>query len=684
MQKRFLPSFDNIDLSLCDSLAAETGLDKYVARILTGRHLADLRTIHTYISPCIHDLEDPHLLPSIDSACELIQSCIASGRKICIYGDYDVDGICATAILYKQIKRMGGTVFPFIPSRLKDGYGMNLSTVSEICDRGTSLIVTVDNGINSVQEVEYCKGRGVDVIITDHHIPGEHVPDAAAVVAACLPGSAYPNPFLCGAGVAFKVATVLNRDTVDEEFLALAAVATISDIVPMNAENHAIAKLGLRCIHKNKGLSYMIRQSGFESTDEKTVSFYISPRLNAAGRMSTPDQAFKLIISEDSVQIQSLFDDLNRLNSERKAEEEKIISDLKAEGDIYDRNAVVAYSPKWHLGVLGIASNRVSSAIHKPAILFTNFNDELIVGSGRSSGEIDLFDSLIKFSGMFERFGGHSKASGITMKKENFDSFRILYDEYIGCKYHAEMQTYTVKYDLKIPVSDVSLNLAQQILSLRPFGPEFEEPRFLISGCEAMNFRQIGKNDRFFSAEILQGDQNIRLVSFSPNNSPEMFEAYGSLDLICRIRLNTFYQRGNVELLLEDFKAHRNDRDTRDSFSLMQLHDAILDEFMYNDLCIYSDIYDIFKRCDLRATDRSLFTQERMRKNYMLLKSLTVTRNTIDFLKLSPELLVDLCVFWELGFFERVQKEHCFRISPEITNRILNDSVIYSIITETD
>ncbi len=399
-----------------------------LATILVNKKLVDKDDIELFLNPTRNDFYDPFLINDMDIATERIIKAIKNQEKAIIYGDYDVDGITSITVLKSFLKDAGLEVGYYIPNRLEEGYGLNKNAIDKIYNENYELMITVDCGISANEEIEYANSLGLEVIVTDHHEPGDVIPNALAVIDNKRKDSRYPFRELAGVGVAFKVAQALGqklgmREEAYLKYLDIVCVGTISDIVPLISENRVIAKLGLKLIKqtKNLGLRSIINSSGYNQINSTTISFGVAPRINACGRMGKAEEALNLLLSQDIYQVNELTKKLNDHNRERQEIEKSIFNDAikKIEKEQLSNNrTIVLGGENWHHGVIGIVSSKITEMYFKPSILLSFEEDGIGKGSGRSIPGFDLHEALMKCEDTIERFGGHSMAIGITMKKD--------------------------------------------------------------------------------------------------------------------------------------------------------------------------------------------------------------------------------------------------------------------------
>ena len=422
-------------------LKEKFNLSNLVAKILSNRNILGREMqeddIKKFLSPTRDDFYDPFLLPDMEQAVDRIEQAINNNEKILIYGDYDADGITSTTILIKFFKELGIEVDKYIPNRLKEGYGINNKALEEIKNRGIDLIITVDTGITANDQIKYANELGLDVIITDHHEPSDEIPKAVAVIDAKRKNNQYPFNQLAGCGIAFKLtqAISIKRKLDPSKYLKnldIVSIGTISDLVPLVDENRVIVKLGLMLVKqtKNIGLRKLLLKSQLKEVDSTSISFGITPRINAAGRLGNQYDALNLFITEDVKEAERLSEVLNSYNIERQKIGNKIyeeaISQLKDE----EKNCIILGKEDWHHGVIGIVSSKITEKFNKPSILLC-FEDNIAKGSGRSVPGFDLYKAISSTKEYLLGFGGHTMACGLSLAVENFEKFKKEITKYI-------------------------------------------------------------------------------------------------------------------------------------------------------------------------------------------------------------------------------------------------------------
>lgn len=507
------------------ALAARCGLQMPAARVLWSRGFQTPHAVEHFLHPKLNDLADPFLLTGMELAVARIRAAAAKSEKILLYGDYDVDGISSIVILRKMLALLGCEAQFHVPDRLRDGYGMQGEVVEQAAREGVTLIISVDTGIRAIEAVKTACARGVDVIITDHHLPEEELPPAHAILNPNQPGCLYPNKNLCGAGVTFKlIQALMERENwppdkivrFTDSFLVMAAMATVADVVPLIGENRIIVKRGLDGLSKTKnpGLLALLRASGVEpgaALSATDVGFRVSPRINAAGRMDNAREVVEMFLTSDEDRARAIAARLDTLNSERQRTGEAIVQAILEEcgvdGPGPERAGLVFYSPHWHRGVVGIVANRVVELFNRPAIVLgRDDRTGLAQGSGRSVPGFHLLDALQQMDDLFTRYGGHRQAVGVTIEEQRVEELKDRFNTYAKSRLSAEDLAPERAIDAVVKIEEFNDVSAEEVLSLAPFGLGNRAPMFFIRGAE---IRQapvpFGKDKDHLSIKLFQG-----------------------------------------------------------------------------------------------------------------------------------------------------------------------------------
>ena len=544
------------------------------------RGISSPAAIKSFFNLKMTGLRAPSELPGLDQAVEKIYAAATSGQKICIYGDYDADGMTSTAILYRCLKLLNADVQYFVPSRLDDGYGLSVESLERLIKRGAQFIISVDCGIGSIEEVEYCKSQNVPIVITDHHHVGETLPDADAIVHPALPGYDYPFDGLCGAGVAFKLAWGLciaahGSPKLPEPMrnflfgaISLAAVGTVCDVVPLIDENRILVHHGLNCLREfaNPGMRHLLAIAGLvdkPKLDAQDLGFGIGPRLNASGRLGQAQLGVELLTCDDNDRAKELAEYIDSLNKNRKSLEIKIQRSaeklIEENFDPEQEAALVLAADDWHLGVIGIVAGRLAEKYQRPTIIIsTDANDQRDgVGSCRSSCGVDLYEALGQCSDHLIKFGGHKAAAGLSIKKEQVASFREDFCEAVVQQVHFEDLHQDLDIDAEVLVGHLTFNMMADLDKLAPFGQSNPSPTFCVNDVQLSDVRTMGTDDQHLSVLIKQHDNQIRAVAFGKGEWAKVLSEPGqSFDFACRPVINTFRGR-SVELHLIDYRPSK-------------------------------------------------------------------------------------------------------------------------------
>ena len=489
------------DPAAATALARELGLSAPAARVLWARGYRSPEQAKRFLEPSIADLGDPALLKDMPAAVDRLRGAIERKERILLYGDYDVDGTSAVVILKKGLDLLGGNASYHVPHRLKDGYGMKAEVVEEAATAGVSLIVSVDTGIRANDVVRHAALLGIDVIVTDHHLPETELPPAVAVLNPNRPDCGYPEKNLCGAGVALKLMDALIRDfgweqsrreRLIDSLLKLVAIATVADVVPLTGENRVIVKRGLAGLDRvrNPGLRALLDVSGFaegESPSARQVAFQVAPRINAAGRMASAADVIEMFLTEDGDTARALAGKLHDLNTDRRDTEADIaraIFEQCVELPVTDLDAALVFAGEgWHRGVVGIVASRVVERFHRPAFVL-GLENGLAQGSGRSIPVFHLLDALEAMPDLFGKFGGHRQAAGVTMDAGKVDEFRARLRAYAGERLTPADFEREITIDAEIALDEIDDRCVADILELAPFGFGNPAPTFALRGVE--------------------------------------------------------------------------------------------------------------------------------------------------------------------------------------------------------
>ncbi len=560
-------------------LERQASIAPVVAQLLLCRGICTAADAKAFLDAKLTSLRDPELLPGVEQAADRIHGAVQSGRRITIYGDYDADGMTATAILYNCLKLLGGDVGYYVPNRLDEGYGLNDEALQKLADRGTSMVISVDCGIASVQQAETARAAGLELIVTDHHEFADRLPDAAAIVHPRLPGHCYPFGGLCGAGVAFKLAwAVCQRASaakkvspVMREFLmssmGLVALGTVADVVPLVDENRILVRHGLSSLkHRpSLGLAALMKVTQLDqkrSLASEDIAFTLAPRLNAAGRLGQAQLGVELLTTESQERAKALAEYIHQLNSSRDSLERSIYlaanKQAKEQFDPEADAALVLAGTGWHAGVIGIVAGRLAEKYHRPVIIVAL--DQMGVkpgsGSARSAGGLDLHQALQQCSEHLVSHGGHAAAAGLRIEESKLEAFRADFCEYAAAEIKQSERVAEIAIDAEAPLSQLTLQTVQQIEQLAPFGAGNPRPVLSANGVRlAEPPRRMGGGERHLSVRLDQHGVKLRSVAFGQGDwAEELEQTDGPLEVAYRPVINEFRGRRNVELHLVDWR----------------------------------------------------------------------------------------------------------------------------------
>lgn len=544
-------------------LKEKFNLSNLVAKILSNRNILGREMqeddIKKFLNPTRDDFYDPFLLPDMEQAVERIEQAINNNEKILIYGDYDADGITSTTILIKFFKEIGVEVDKYIPNRLEEGYGINNKALEEIKNRGIDLIITVDTGITANDQVKYANELGLDVIITDHHEPSDEIPKAVAVIDAKRKNNQYPFNQLAGCGIAFKLtqAISIKRKLDPSKYLKnldIVSIGTISDLVPLVDENRVIVKLGLMLVKqtKNVGLRKLLLKSQLKEVDSTSISFGITPRINAAGRLGNQYDALNLFITEDVKEAERLSEVLNSYNIERQKIGNKIyeeaISQLKDE----EKNCIILGKEDWHHGVIGIVSSKITEKFNKPSILLC-FENNIAKGSGRSVTGFDLYKAISSTKEYLLGFGGHTMACGLSLTVENFEKFKKEITKYIDENLDISKLEKEIYIDENLTIDDLDIEKIKELKSLEPFGEENLEPIIMYENVEINGIRTLSEN-RHLKLSLKKNDKIIDAIGFNLGELAEKYKIGDTIDIVGNIEINSFNGKDLIQIRLIDIR----------------------------------------------------------------------------------------------------------------------------------
>ena len=569
------------------------GADDIALSVLRARGISDEAEAFEFLDGQ-GELYDPFELKDMDKAVARINEAVENGEGIAVYGDYDCDGITSTAVMYTYLESMGADVCYYIPER-SAGYGLNRNAIDELANRGVSLVITVDNGISALDESEYLKTLGIDLIVTDHHQPGDVLPQACAVVDPHRKDCTSRFKDLCGAGVALKLVAALEGGdyfTAIDYYADLVAIGTVADVVPLVCENRTIVKSGVEALSvtENIGLNALIASAGLADKEIKSenIAYGIAPRLNAAGRMGSANIAMQLILSEDEEQALSLCEKINELNLLRKSEEAKILDEIERQiaqnPQIVNDRVIVLSGSGWHQGVIGIVSARITEKYAKPSAIIS-VNGQNATGSARSFGDFSLFKAIESTAHLLTKFGGHSGAAGFSLSPDKIDEFRKSINEYAKENFPA-MPKMAIDIDSKISSGDITLENARELVKLEPFGEANPKPVFLLENAIVDMVYSIG-NDKHSRVRFTQNGNTFFALLFGVPANEFEYSAGIITDILITLDENEYNGKSSVSVKLRDIRPHGFDESryfaAKDAFESAMRQESI-DKRLYSRL----------------------------------------------------------------------------------------------------
>lgn len=545
------PSYDENFIKELESYS----ISKNIAKILNARSITDMTVVKKYFSDEYEEGYDPFLMHDMQKAVDRINEAIENEEKILVYGDYDADGITSTVLLVETLISMGANVSSYIPNRFEEGYGPNKEAFTKIINSGISLIITVDNGIAGVEEVDLANELGCDVIVTDHHKIQDTMPNAYAIIHPEHPDGNYPFKKLAGVGVAFKLAHAL-LEIFPDFLLDLVAIGTIADMVSITDENRIFVKQGLELLNEDPriGLKMLLELSSIDTKiDEQTVGFYIAPKLNSIGRMDSAKLGLTFLMAEDPVTAKSLAEQIEQYNIERKKVTEDIVKDVinKIENSDKKEKNVIMVSGEYHEGVLGIVASNIVERYQKPVFIM-NEKDGVLKGSARSIFDFNIYVAMNKISDLFIAFGGHTLAAGFSFDASNFDKIEgFLDNEFEEFKKHNELKS-SKNIDIVTSLEDISYQFLNSLDVLKPYGMDFEKPSVLIENAMVLNKAYFGSEKQYLRLTIADEVGNLECISFKDVAAFDKVEKNDIVDLLCTLDKNNFNGRSKLQAHIID------------------------------------------------------------------------------------------------------------------------------------
>ena len=530
-------------------------ISENIAKILNARNITDMTYVKKYFSDEYEEGYDPFLMHDMQKAVDRINEAIENEERILVYGDYDADGITSTVLLVETLISMGANVSSYIPNRFEEGYGPNKEAFTKIIDSGITLIITVDNGIAGVEEIDLANELGCDVIVTDHHKIQDTIPNAYAIIHPEHPEGNYPFKKLAGVGVAFKLAHAL-LEIFPDFLLDLVAIGTIADMVSITDENRIFVKQGLELINEDPriGLKMLLELSGIDTKiDEQTVGFYIAPKLNSIGRMDSAKLGLTFLMAEEPVTARALAEQIEQYNIQRKQVTEDIVKDVisKIENSEKKQKNVIMVSGEYHEGVLGIVASNIVEKYQKPVFIM-NEKEGVLKGSARSIFDFNIYVAMNKISDLFLAFGGHTLAAGFSFEKSNFEKIEEFLDnEFEEFKQNNDLKA-NKNIDIVTSLEDISYQFLNSLDALKPYGMDFEKPTVLIENAMVLNKAYFGSEKQYLRLTIADEVGNLDCITFKDSVTFDKVEKNDIIDLLCNIDKNNFNGRTKLQAHIID------------------------------------------------------------------------------------------------------------------------------------
>ena len=557
------------DTVVVKQLADALKVSESLANLMVQRYITSPQEAVAFFKPSLDYLHDPFMMKDMNIAVDRISSAITKNEKILVYGDYDVDGTTAVALMYSFLRKQYSNVLYYIPDRYKEGYGVSFQGIDFASENNCKVVITLDCGIKAVEKVKYAKSKGLDLIICDHHYPGDEIPLALAVLDPKQPMCSYPYKELSGCGVGFKLVQAFARVhgipfSEIAHYLDLVAVSIASDIVPITGENRVMAYYGLKQLNESPrtGLKEIIKESEVhKELSVEDVVFKIGPRINAAGRMETGGKVVELLISEDTRQAAEFSREISSFNNERRSVDRSITTEAMRMISDDPRNVnartTVLYNPSWRKGVIGIVASRLIETWYRPTVILTESNG-FATGSARSVQGYDLYQAIEACSDLLESFGGHMFAAGLTLKKENIQLFKERFEEYVNNTISEDQLVPRIFIDEELQFSEIDEEFYRVINQFQPFGPDNMSPIFVSRNIfDSGSGRMVGSSGEHLKLDLCQestGTKTLPAIAFGQANHFEYIKSQRPFDICYSVEINEFRGSRNLQLNIRDIK----------------------------------------------------------------------------------------------------------------------------------
>lgn len=569
MEKRWVVK-EKGETAVVKQLAGALGVSDSLANLMVQRSITSAEEAKAFFNPSLEYLHDPFQMKDMNIAVDRISTAIKKNERILVYGDYDVDGTTAVALMYSFLKDQYSNVDYYIPDRYKEGYGVSFQGLDFAYQNNCKVVITLDCGIKAVEKVKYARTKGLDVIICDHHLPGDEIPKALAVLDAKQPSCSYPYKELSGCGVGFKLIQAYARVhgipfSAIAHYLDLVAVSIASDIVPITGENRVMAYFGLKRLNESPrtGLKELIREA--EVTRALTIEdvvFKLGPRINAAGRMETGSKAVDLLVSSDIGLATGISKEINNFNLERRTVDRSITTEamrmISVDQRTVNSRTTVLYNPNWKKGVIGIVASRLIETYYRPTVILTESNG-FATGSARSVQGYDLYAAIEACSDLLESFGGHMFAAGLTLKKENIRPFMDRFEQYVNSTIKDEQLVPRIFIDTELSFSEINEDFFKTMSQFQPFGPDNMSPVFISRNVfDTGSGRMVGSSGEHLKLDLCQestGQKSFSAIAFGQANHFEYIKGGNPFDICYSLEMNEFRGSRNLQLNIRDIKT---------------------------------------------------------------------------------------------------------------------------------
>jgi len=567
MEKRWVLS--ESDEKAIQSLQEDLKVSRILCDLLVKRGIKTLDKARRFFRPSLDDLHDPFIMKDMDKAVERLEKALENNERILVYGDYDVDGTTAVSLVYGFLVKYYNNMEYYIPDRYEEGYGISIKGIDYSIENGISLIIALDCGIKANAKIDYATKNGVDFIICDHHRPSEKIPEAIAVLDPKREDCEYPYKELTGCGIGFKLIQAFAiRNNIEfekvQQLLDLLVVSIAADIVPITGENRILSHFGLKKLNENPrpGLVSLIDLSGIHNKDDIKISdivFYISPRINAAGRMDSGNAAVKLLVSKEVAAAHINADVLNSQNDERrqidKSITEEAISLFDTDKSLLEKKSIVLYNPIWHKGVIGIVASRMIENFYKPAIIMTDSDERFAAGSARSVTGFDIYNAIAECDDLLVQFGGHKYAAGLTIEKKNIPAFIKKFEEVVARTITKDMLVPEVQLDAELEIGLLNLNFYKIVQQFAPFGPANMRPVFVTRGLsDTGRSSLVGQTKNHLRVEATDQGYYVKGIAFNQSFKYSLIQK-SKFDICYNLDLNEWRGSKNLQMTIKDIKS---------------------------------------------------------------------------------------------------------------------------------